>query len=137
MQKHMLHSEHAALCYIEAERRERLKARRAKRMRSTSTAVRMKFGDWWRQSAFAESHPDLYGICEAVWLASESYAVPEERAKIIQECRTAVLETGQQAHEAAKAKDATDYIAGYQDCAVDADEALRDLLTPSPQSDRP
>ena len=25
MQKHMLHSEHAALCYIEAERRERLK----------------------------------------------------------------------------------------------------------------
>lgn len=37
MQKHMLHSEHAALCYIEAERRERLKARRAKRMRSTST----------------------------------------------------------------------------------------------------
>lgn len=56
------------------------------------------------------------------------------RGEVIQECRKAVLRTGMDAHEAAKAKDATDYLAGYQDCAVDADEALRDLLSPSDAS---
>lgn len=40
MQKHMLHSEHAALCYIEAERRERLKARREKRRAASTTTER-------------------------------------------------------------------------------------------------
>lgn len=40
-------------------------------------------------------------------------------------CREACLEVGKDAQEAAKAKDATDYVAGYQDAAVDCDEALR------------
>lgn len=31
------------------------------------------------------------------------------------------------AHEAVKAKDATDYVAGYQDAAIDVDEGLRHL----------
>jgi hypothetical protein len=63
-------------------------------------------------------------------LALKGLESPEARESIIQECRTACLEVGQQAHEAAKAKDATDYIAGYQDCAVDIDEELRALLQP-------
>jgi hypothetical protein len=37
------------------------------------------------------------------------------------------MEVGSQAGEAAKAKDATDYTAGYQDAVVDCDEALRAL----------
>jgi hypothetical protein len=34
---------------------------------------------------------------------------------------------GEDAHEAAQAKDATDYVAGYQDAAVDAQEAIKVL----------
>jgi hypothetical protein len=49
------------------------------------------------------------------------------RASIIDECRAACMAVGSHAAEAAKAKDATDYIAGYQDAAVDCDEALREL----------
>lgn len=59
-----------------------------------------------------------------------------ERAKVIEECREAVIETGRGAAEASKAKDATDYIAGYQDCAIDADEALRSLLEPQSSEDK-
>ncbi len=36
MQKHMLHSDHAARCYIEAERRERAAKRKAKASTSTT-----------------------------------------------------------------------------------------------------
>lgn len=43
-------------------------------------------------------------------------------------CRAACLEVGKDAYEAAKAKDATDYVAGYQDASVDCDEALREML---------
>lgn len=46
----------------------------------------------------------------------------------IEAAREACIEVGKDAHEAAKAKDATDYVAGYQDASVDCDEALRDLL---------
>lgn len=46
----------------------------------------------------------------------------------VEQCRQIVLECTKDAHEASKAKDATDYVAGYQDGVVDADEALRDLL---------
>lgn len=36
----------------------------------------MKFGDWWRESPMSKTRPELYGICEAVWLAAQS-ASPE------------------------------------------------------------
>ena len=68
-----------------------------------------------------------------LWAAPKPTPPAVTRASIIQECRTACLDVGQQAHEAAKSKDATDYVAGYQDCAVDCDDALRELLQPTPQ----
>lgn len=37
------------------------------------------------------------------------------------------LESGEDAREAAKAKDATDYVAGYQDAGVDVQEAIREI----------
>lgn len=43
--------------------------------------------------------------------------------------RTEVIGVGEDATEAAKAKDATDYVAGYQDCSVDCDESLRRMLS--------
>jgi hypothetical protein len=46
-------------------------------------------------------------------------------ALLLYECRKVVLATGEDAAEAAKAKDAYDYVAGYQDASVDADEAIR------------
>ena len=51
-----------------------------------------------------------------------------DRAALIAECRRIVLACAENAAEAAEAKDATDYIAGYQDAVVDCDEALRELL---------
>jgi hypothetical protein len=45
----------------------------------------------------------------------------------IDACRELCLEVNQDAHEAAKAKDATDYIGGYQDAAIDCDEEIRAL----------
>ena len=30
----------------------------------------MTFGDWWRESPLSKCRPELYGICEAVWLAA-------------------------------------------------------------------
>jgi hypothetical protein len=80
-----------------------------------------------------EGDPKTAGMLILAAKAIESSARPEARESIIQECRTACLEIGQQAHEAAKAKDAYDYVAGYQDCAVDIDDALRDLLQPHPE----
>lgn len=46
----------------------------------------------------------------------------------IEAAREAVMGVHADAHEAAKAKDATDYTAGYQDAAIDCDEELKDLL---------
>lgn len=37
------------------------------------------------------------------------------------------LETAKDAEDAAKAKDATDYVAGYQDSAVDTQEAISEM----------
>lgn len=54
----------------------------------------------------------------------------------VETCRRVVLSVSEDAHEAAKAKDATDYVAGYQDAVVDCDEALRALLS-EPQSNHP
>jgi hypothetical protein len=56
-----------------------------------------------------------------------------ERNAIIEACRVVCCAVGSEAHEAAKAKDATDYVAGYQDAAVDCNEALQELLTPQSQ----
>lgn len=61
-------------------------------------------------------------------LMARSSSTPADREAVIRECRRVVLSCSEDAYEAAKAKDATDYVAGYQDGVVDADEALRDLL---------
>lgn len=45
----------------------------------------------------------------------------------LREARAACVGVGLGAHEAAQAKDATDYVAGYQDGCVDCDEAIRAL----------
>lgn len=55
------------------------------------------------------------------------------RDVVIGECRRIVLACSGDAEEAAKAKDATDYVAGYQDAVVDCDEALRDMLGVDPR----
>lgn len=80
-------------------------------------------------------HGDSMEHCRyAIRKALESRAAPEAgRKAVIEECRTVVLACSDDAHEAAKAKDATDYVAGYQDAVVDCDEALRALL---PQEER-
>jgi hypothetical protein len=46
----------------------------------------------------------------------------------IGEARRIALSVNRDAVEASKAKDATNYVAGYQDAAIDVDEALRELL---------
>lgn len=55
-------------------------------------------------------------------------AILREAADALEKCRALCLEVGSDAHEAAKAKDATDYVAGYQDAAVDCDEAIREFF---------
>lgn len=50
------------------------------------------------------------------------------RSVALEECRALCMSVGSDAHEAAKAKDATDYVAGYQDAAVDIDESIRELI---------
>ena len=91
------------------------------------------FPEWWNEYTGGRQFARDMEIARAAWFASAKLYHPEARESIIQECRTACLEIGQLAHEAAKAKDATDYVAGYQDCAVDIDDALRDLVQPQPQ----
>ncbi len=66
------------------------------------------------------------GVMESV--LKQRAEVAEPREAVIAECREVVLSCSDDAHEAAKAKDATDYVGGYQDAVVDCDEALRHLL---------
>jgi hypothetical protein len=54
-------------------------------------------------------------------------ALSQVRKQALQQCRDIALKINGDANEAGKAKDATDYVAGYQDAAVDIDEAIRKL----------
>ena len=45
----------------------------------------------------------------------------------IAEARKACMETTEDAHEASKAKDAVDYVSGFQDACTECDESLRAL----------
>lgn len=75
----------------------------------------MTFDEWW------EKYGCIYGDCKDFGAKAWNAAIAE--------AREAALAVGRDAREAAKAKDATDYVAGYEDAAVDADEAIRELLT--------
>lgn len=81
----------------------------------------MSFDEWWYDYGVKNGMLTQSGIRGQIARAAWDSAIAE--------CREAVLATGRDAAEAAKAKDATDYIAGYQDCAVDADESLRLLIS--------
>lgn len=82
-----------------------------------------------------ESHGlECYG-CGLIALRVRSTS--GDRAAVIRECREVVLSCSEDAHEAAKAKDATDYVAGYQDAVVDCDEALRAMPALSASGTRP
>ena len=61
------------------------------------------------------SNPETYA--EIAWNAA------------LEEAEKVALEVGEDAYEASKAKDATDYVAGYQDAAVDVQEELRHMKT--------
>lgn len=77
--------------------------------------------------------PWALAIMRGLLKALEKRPEVASRDSVIRECRRVVLSCSGDAHEAAKAKDATDYVAGYQDAVVDCDEALRDLLNAAPQ----
>lgn len=47
---------------------------------------------------------------------------------LLERCREACMRVSHDANEAAKAKDATDYVAGYQDACVDVDEEIREMM---------
>jgi dGTP triphosphohydrolase len=83
----------------------------------------MTFDEWfakeYHEQVAVEGEDGLRDLLREAWDAA--------RSSCIEECRAACLSVGSDAHEAAQAKDATDYIAGYQDASVDCDEALRDL----------
>ena len=68
-------------------------------------------------------------IRECIRLGIKSH---NELNRLMLQCRSLVLKVSSNAQEAAKAKDATDYIAGYQDALVDYDEELRTLLDQNP-----
>lgn len=77
----------------------------------------MTFDQWWeRDKVYPASHDREYAIALAAWNAA------------IAEAREVALDVGRDAHEAAKKPDATTYIEGYQDAAVDIDDLLRELL---------
>ena len=47
---------------------------------------------------------------------------------LLERCREICMRVSHEAEEAAKAKEATDYVAGYQDACVDVDEEIRELM---------
>ena len=80
----------------------------------------MTFYEWWKEAHrhgewTGDSKFDARANAQLGWNAA------------IARCRSVVLSCSEDAHEAAKAKDATDYVAGYQDGVVDCDEALREF----------
>lgn len=59
-------------------------------------------------------------------------SLPPDMA-ILERCREICMRVSFEAEEAAKAKDATDYAAGYRDACVDIDEEIRALTSSKPQ----
>lgn len=90
--------------------------------------VLLEVGDWIIPEPdgkhFYPVKPDIF---EATY--EPNTPTNELHLPTVARCREIALSVGENANEAAKAKDATDYIAGYQDCAVDVDEAIRSLST--------
>lgn len=64
------------------------------------------------------------------WATYKQQNQPENKRPVLdaEKVREAILAVAANAHEAAKAKDAHEYIDGYQDAVVDCDEAIRDLV---------
>lgn len=79
----------------------------------------MTFEKWWEQYTATDGREVLSDYEKEPALDAWNAAIAE--------ARRIVLAQGAEAREAAKAKDATDYVAGYQDATVDCDEELRDL----------
>lgn len=48
----------------------------------------MMFCDWWRKSPMSRTRPELYGICEAVWLAA---VASSEALALLRELNDALL----------------------------------------------
>jgi len=65
------------------------------------------------------------GMDDAAFKSDDDYVRVSDVKELLDKCRSACLAVGSDAEEAAKAKDATGYVAGYQDAAVDCDEELR------------
>jgi hypothetical protein len=73
------------------------------------------FEKWWLSDNGVDLGGQQYGAAKLAWIAA------------VAKCREACLEVSTGARASAQLKDAYDYVAGYQDAAVDCDEALREL----------
>jgi hypothetical protein len=64
------------------------------------------------------------------WATYTQQNQPENKRPLLdaEKVRQVILSLAEDAHEAAKAKDAYDYVAGWQDAIVECDEAIRELI---------